>query len=49
MTDKDTGQKTEEKSKWVTVFKKQPDGSWQAVADIFNNDVPPPAPAAPAQ
>ena len=45
MTDKDTGEKTEEKSKWVTVFKKQSDGSWQAVADMFNNDAPPPAPA----
>jgi uncharacterized protein (TIGR02246 family) len=43
MTDKDTGQKMEEKGKWVVVFKKQPDGSWQAVADIFNSDGPPAA------
>lgn len=25
---------------WVTVFKKEPDGSWKAVADIFNFDDP---------
>ena len=29
------------KGKYVTVFKKQPDGSWKAVADIFNADGPP--------
>jgi uncharacterized protein (TIGR02246 family) len=34
-----------EKGKYVTVFKKQADGSWKAVADIFNAD----APAAPAK
>lgn len=32
------------KGKYVTVFKKQADGSWKAVADIFNEDAPP-APA----
>lgn len=35
---------TTAKSKWVTVFKKQPDGSWQAVADIYNSDEPPTTP-----
>jgi uncharacterized protein (TIGR02246 family) len=34
-----------EKGKFVTVFKKQADGSWKALADIFNAD----APAAPAK
>jgi uncharacterized protein (TIGR02246 family) len=34
-----------EKGKYVTVFKKQADGSWKAVADIFNED----APATPAK
>ena len=29
-----------EEDKWVTVFKKQADGSWKAVADIFNADAP---------
>lgn len=43
-TDPATGKKTRQPSKWVTVFRKQRDGSWQAIADIFNNDGPP-APA----
>jgi uncharacterized protein (TIGR02246 family) len=34
-----------EKGKYVTVFKKQADGGWKAVADIFNAD----GPAAPAK
>jgi uncharacterized protein (TIGR02246 family) len=40
-TDPATGKTTRQASKWVTVFKKQADGSWQAVADIFNNDSAP--------
>jgi len=43
-----TGPKTKkvltEKGKYVTVFKKQTDGGWKAVADIFNENAPP-APA----
>ncbi len=39
--------------KWVEVLRKQPNGSWLVVADIFNSDMaaaPPPAPAkAPAK
>jgi uncharacterized protein (TIGR02246 family) len=34
-----------EKGKYVTVYKKEPDGSWKAVEDIDNAD----APAAPAK
>lgn len=34
------------KGKYVTVWKKQADGQWKVVADIFNPDTPPPAPAA---
>ena len=30
-----------EKGKYVTVFQKQPDGSWLAVSDILNEDAPP--------
>jgi uncharacterized protein (TIGR02246 family) len=29
------------KGKYVTVFQKQADGGWKAVADIFNEDAPP--------
>jgi len=31
-----------DKGKYVTVYKKQADGSWKAVADMFNSDMPPP-------
>ncbi len=44
ITDPVTKSVTTAKSKWVTVFRKQPDGSWQAVADIYNSDDPPAAP-----
>ncbi len=37
--------------KYLDVRKKQPDGSWKYVADMFSSDLPPapPAPAAPAK
>ena len=41
LTDPNTKSVTTAESKWVTVFKKQPGGSWQAVADIYNSDGPP--------
>ena len=28
------------KEKWVTVYEKQPDGTWKVVADIWNSDGP---------
>ena len=31
--------------KYVEVFKKQADGTWKVVADIWNSDLPAPAPA----
>ena len=34
-----------EKGKYVTVWKKQADGSWKVAEDIFNADTPPQAPA----
>jgi len=33
-----------DKGKYVTVYRKQPDGKWKVVADIFNSDLPAPAP-----
>ncbi len=39
----------EDRGKAVLVWKKQADGSWKAVADIFNSDLPLPAPAEQAE
>ena len=36
-----------EKGKYVTTWKKQTDGAWKAVEDIFNADAPPPSPSTP--
>jgi len=44
-TNPKTKKAVSEKGKYVTVYKKQADSSWKAVADIFNAD----APAAPAK
>ena len=34
------GKPMTDKGKYVEVWKKQPDGSWKCVADIFNTDLP---------
>ena len=44
MTDPKTKKVLTGKGKYVTVFKKQADGNWKAVADIAIEDAPP-APA----
>lgn len=36
------GREVTEPGKWVSVWKKQPDGSWRIVVDTYNTDVPPP-------
>ena len=36
------GRPSPEVGKYVTVFRKQSDGSWKLTADIFNSDSPPP-------
>jgi uncharacterized protein (TIGR02246 family) len=38
------GKPLTDKGKYVTVYRKQPDGAWKAVADIRNSDLPAPAP-----
>ena len=46
------GKPMQDKGKYVTVYKKQADGSWKAVVDTFNSDLPmapPPPPPAPAK
>ena len=36
----ENGKKVDDKGKYVTVWKKQADGSWKVVRDIFNSDMP---------
>jgi ketosteroid isomerase-like protein len=38
------GKPMEDRGKLVEVWKKQLDGTWKTVTDIFNSDLPPPAP-----
>ena len=40
------GNPTNDRGKYVTVYKKQADGKWKPVVDIFNSDLPVPAPPA---
>ena len=40
----DQGKPETDKGKFLEVWKKQPDGKWKVVADIFNSDLPLPAP-----
>jgi uncharacterized protein (TIGR02246 family) len=35
------GKETRDKGKYINVWKRQPDGSWKIVRDIFNSDIPP--------
>src|SRR5438105_4934606 len=44
ISDPKTKKSITDKGKYITVFKKQADGSWKAAADVANSD-PPPAPA----
>jgi uncharacterized protein (TIGR02246 family) len=39
------GNRVTSQEKWVAVYKKQPDGTWKCVVDIWNSDQPAPAPA----
>ncbi|MGH7630691.1 MAG: YybH family protein [Gemmatimonadales bacterium] len=36
------GQLVTERGKWVSIWRKQPDGTWRIVVDIYNTDTPPP-------
>lgn len=44
MTDA-SGQPVKDHGKYVEIFKKQADGTWKVVADIWNSDLPASAPA----
>jgi uncharacterized protein (TIGR02246 family) len=39
------GKPITDRGKYLTVWKKQPDGKWKAVADIYNSDLPAPGAA----
>lgn len=39
------GKPVADRGKLIEVWKKQPDGKWKTVADIFNSDLPLPAPS----
>ena len=43
LTDPHTGKVINDHGSYVTTYRKQPDGSWKAVADIATSDVPPPS------
>lgn len=45
MTDPQTKQVIHDHGSYVTTYRKQPDGTWKAVADIATSEVPPPPPA----
>src|SRR5579862_8606873 len=45
MTDPATKKPINDKGSYVTVYKKQADGTWKAVQDAAISEVPPPAPA----
>jgi uncharacterized protein (TIGR02246 family) len=43
ITDPSTGQPFTDRAKYLTVWKKQADGSWRVVEDTYNTDLPPAA------
>jgi uncharacterized protein (TIGR02246 family) len=43
MTDPASKQVIHDHGSYVTTYRKQPDGSWKALADIASSDVPPPS------
>jgi uncharacterized protein (TIGR02246 family) len=46
VTDPTTKQVIHDHGSYVTTYRKQPDGTWKAVADIATSEVPPPVPPA---
>jgi uncharacterized protein (TIGR02246 family) len=48
LTDPQTKQVINDHGSYVTTYRKEPDGSWKAIADIATSEVPPPPPPAAA-
>ena len=42
-----SGKPVKDRGKYVEIFKKQADGTWKVIVDIWNSDLPASAPAAP--
>ena len=42
-----TGERMNDRGKYLTVYRKGPDGTWKVVADIGNSDLPAPVPEQP--
>jgi ketosteroid isomerase-like protein len=40
-----SGKPINDRGKYLAVWKKQPDGTWKCVMDIWNSDLPASAPA----
>lgn len=40
-----SGRTVKDRGKYLTVYRKQPDGTWKAVADMGNSNLPAPIPA----
>jgi len=49
MTDPASKQVIHDHGSYVTTYRKQPDGSWKAIADIASSEAPPPSLASPAR
>jgi uncharacterized protein (TIGR02246 family) len=45
---KEGGESVDVEGKYMTILRRQPDGTWKLYRDIFNSNVPPPAAAPPA-
>ena len=48
VTPKTGGAATEDRIKGIHIYRRQPDGSWRMVQDVWNHDAPEPAPVQPS-
>ena len=43
-TDRKTQEPVFDQGKYMTVYRKEPDGAWKVIEDMANSDMPPPRP-----